>query len=138
VSRVEIASGGRRRTRMWHQFRACCFGLGQTVCADSDTRLGVSRLLATSTRHLGTSAPRRGFRGILGLGLAVSSRFAVRLLFRGVIDFSSLLTELTPDAVSTFSLNLARTLLRRERLLWSRLALFQVITVALVCRQFVN
>src|SRR5262245_40344203 len=120
---------------MWHGFR---LDLRQAVSTDFGTRLGVSRLLATSTRHLGTSVPRRGFRGILGLGPAVSSRFAVRLLLRGVIDFSSFLTELTPDAVSTFSLNLARTLLRRERLLWSLLALFQVLTVALVCRQIVH
>src|SRR5262249_36163439 len=115
-----------------------CFGLGQTVSADFATRLGVSRLLATSARHLGTSAPRRGFRGILGLGPAVSSRFDMSLLFRGVIDFSPFLTDLTWGAVSTFSVNLVRTLLRRSRLLWSRLVLFQMITVALVCRQFVH
>src|SRR5262245_64803250 len=83
VSRLQIASGGRRGTRMWHQFRACCFGLGQAVSTDFVTRLGVSRLLATSARHLGTSVPPHwGFRRILGLGPAVSSRFAVRLLFR--------------------------------------------------------
>src|SRR5262249_51296780 len=121
---------------MWHQFRACCFGLGQAVSTDFVTRLGVSRLLAISARHLGTSVPHRGFRGILGLGPAVSSRFAVSLLFRGVIDFSSFLTELTLGAVSTFSVNLVRALLRRWRLLWSRLGLLQMITIALVCRQF--
>src|SRR5262249_2392452 len=124
---------------MWHQFRACCFGLGQAVSTDFVTRLGVSRLLATSARHLGTSVPPHwGFRRILGLGPAVSSRFAVRLLFRGVTDFSPFLTELTLGAVSTFSVNLVRALLRRWRLLWSRLVLFQMITVALVCRRFVH
>src|SRR5215469_10105770 len=84
---------------MWYQFRACCFGLGQALPADFVTRLGVSRLRATSARHLGTSVPRPGFRGILGLGSTVSSRFAVRLLFRGVIDFSPFLTELTLGAL---------------------------------------
>src|SRR5262249_21312201 len=120
---------------MWHQFRACCFGLRQAVFTDLVTRLGVSRLLATSARHLGTSVPHRGFRGILGLGPAVPSRCAVRLLFCGAIDFRSFFTELTLGAVLTFSVNLVRALLRRSRLLWSRLVLLQMITVAFVCRQ---
>src|SRR6266566_3662057 len=118
---------------------ASSLGLGPAVFDGFGTRLDVSRLQVTSARCRGTSMSHRGFRVVLGLGLAVSGRFAMSFLFRGLVSFAPFLMDLIWGPVSRFRSGLAPVSLHvRRRFLRTPLVLFQVVAVALVCPQFID
>jgi hypothetical protein len=76
----------------------------------------------------------RGFGRFLGLGPAVSGRFGMRFLFRGLVSFAPFLMDLILGPVSRFRMSLAPVSLHcRRRFLRTPLVLFQVVAVALVC-----
>src|SRR6266516_1970830 len=106
-------------------------------------RFGLGRLWIASARCRSTRKPDRfracGFGRILGLGPAVSGRFGTRFLFRGLVQFTPFLMDLTLGFLSAFCMSLALDSLRRwRRFLRTPLVLFQVVAVALVCPQFID
>src|SRR6266567_3385458 len=118
---------------------ASSLGLLPAVFEGFGTRLGVSRLQVASARCRGTRMSHRGFGRFLGLGPAVSGRFGMRFLFRGLVSFAPFLMDLILGPVSRFRTGLAPVSLHcRRRFLWTPLVLFQVVAIALVCPQFID
>src|SRR6266536_514508 len=105
-------------------------------------RFGLGRLWIASARCRRTRMSHRfrarGFRRILGNGPAVFGGFGTRFLFRGLVQFTPFLMDLTLGFLSAFCMSLALDSLRRwRRFLRTPLVLFQVVAVALVCPQFI-
>ncbi len=80
----------------------------------------------------------RGFRRIFSVRRAVSDRFDRRFLRRGLVNFAPFWMDLADPVPMLWRSSAPVSLRCRRRFQWTRLELFQVVAVALVCPQFID